>query len=274
MRWPEETVLHVKKFAIAHPCFFLEELQDELKRVFPELENVSIATISRALRFDLGLSRKVLTKMAREARPREIADFKYRLKPLYLYPEQLVFVDETSKDARASLRQYAWSPKGSPAVVNLPFARGKRVSALAAFNHSGFLGWGFTPDTFTRFTFHDQLVENILPHLNKWPLPNSIVIIDNARIHMYKEFQDAVASRGAVVVFLPPYCPQFNAIETGFSLLKRWIQRYAHLVFSRSPEQVLNLAFECCVADMNTPLNLMAHSGYGPYDLDESIIRE
>jgi len=271
-RWPPEVEEFVKKYAEAHPCFFLEELQDELKKEFPDLKNTSKATICRALRHDLGLSRKVLTKRARESRPLEISDFKYRLKPLYLYPEQLVFVDETSKDARAAIRSHAWSPIGSPAIVNLPFARGKRVSALAAFNHSGFLGWGFTPDTFTRMTFHDTFVENILPHLNKWPLPNSIVVIDNARIHMYKEFVDMVENRGAVVIFLPPFSPQFNPIETGFALLKRWIQKYAYLVFSRSPQQVMDLAFQCCVVDLNAPVNLMAHSGYSRDGLNESII--
>lgn len=271
-RWPKEVEDFARRYAETHPCFFLEELQDELKMEFPDLKNNSIPTICRALRHDIGLSRKVLTKRARESRPKEIADFKYRLNPLYLYPEQLVFVDETSKDARAAIRSHAWSPIGTPAVVNLPFARGKRVSALAAFNHSGFLAWGFTPDTFTRLTFHDTFVENILPHLNKWPLPNSIVVIDNARIHMYKEFVDMIQSRGAVVVFLPPFSPQFNPIETGFSLLKRWIQKYAHLVFSRSPHQVMDIAFQCCVVDLNTPVNLMAHSGYTRGGLDESII--
>lgn len=197
----------------------------------------------------------------------------YRLKPLYLYPEQLVFIDETSKDSRASLRRHAWSQIGTPALVNLPFTRKNRVSALAAFNYKGFLAWGFTPDTFTRLTFHNVFVEKILPHLNKWPLPNSIVVIDNARIHMYKEFEEAIASRGAVLVFLPPYCPQFNPIETGFSLLKRWIQKYANIVFNHLPEKVMDLAFECSVPDLNTPINLMAHSGYDRNTLNESIIK-
>lgn len=274
MRWNSEVRLHVENFVKLNPCFFLEELQDELKSAFPDLKNISVPTISRALRFDLKLSRKVLTKLAREARPKEIADFKYRLRPLYLYPEQLVFVDETGKDARDFLRKKAWGPIGKPIAVKLPFARGKRVSALAGFNHSGFLGWNYTPDTFTRFIFHDQFVENILPHLNKWPLPNSIVIIDNARIHMYKEFADAVASRGAVVVFLPPYCPQFNPIETAFASLKQWVLRHAHLVFSRAPEQILSLAFESCVVRLDTPINLMAHSGYDRCELNETIIHE
>lgn len=72
------------------------------------------------------------------------------------------------------------------AVVSLPFVCGKRVSALAAFNHPGFLAWGYTPDTFSRFALH-VIVESILPHLSKWPLPNSIVIIESTHIHMYKK---------------------------------------------------------------------------------------
>ena len=271
-RWPEEVEDHVRKFAAAHPCFFLEELKEELLREFPNISNFSTPTICRALHYDLNLTRKFLTKQAREARKTEVMDDIFRLKPLYLYPEQLVFVDETSKDARASLRQHAWSLRGTPAIVSLPFARGKRVSALAAFNHSGFVAWGYTPDTFTRFTFHKTFVEKILPHLNKWPLPNSIVVIDNSRIHMYKEFQEAVQSRGAVLVFLPPYCPQFNPIETGFANLKHWIQRYAHLVFGQCSQRALDVAFECCISDQNTPINLMAHSGYDRSSLDESII--
>lgn len=90
---------------------------------------------------------------------------------------------------------------------------------------------------------------------------------------MYKEFMDAVQIRGAVVVFLPSFCPQFNSIETGFSFLKRWIQKNAHLIFSRCSETVMDLSFECCVVDLNTPVNLMAHSGYGSADLKELIIK-
>ncbi|KAI8595014.1 hypothetical protein EDD21DRAFT_313924, partial [Dissophora ornata] len=76
------------------------------------------------------------------------------------------------------------------------FSRGKRVSALAAFNHKGFLACGYTSDTFTCHTFHNKFVKHILPHLNPWPFPNSIDIIGNVRIYMYQEFVDAVASKG------------------------------------------------------------------------------
>lgn len=149
----------------------------------------------------------------------------------YQYPEQLIFVDEMSKDARASIHHWAWSQKGTPSIVTLPFARGKRISVLAAFDSNGFVAWAHTPDTFTRQTFHDAFVRTILPHLQPWPGHNSIVIIDNARIHMYRQLQEAIESRGAILCFLPPYSPHLNPIEVGFALVKKWIEKHANIVY-------------------------------------------
>ncbi|DAZ96444.1 TPA: hypothetical protein N0F65_006490, partial [Lagenidium giganteum] len=49
-----------------HPTYYLVELQAHIQTTFPLLQNVSTSTICRALNFDLNLSRKVLTKAARE----------------------------------------------------------------------------------------------------------------------------------------------------------------------------------------------------------------
>ncbi|KAF0703187.1 hypothetical protein AaE_015503 [Aphanomyces astaci] len=162
---------------------------------------------------DLGLTRKVLEKRAREAADFELRDYYGRLQPYYSYPDQLVFVDETSKDGRNALRKYAWSKRNTKAIVELPFARGERVSALAAFTTSGFLAWEYTDGTFDREKFHGAMVKSIIPYLNAWPLPRSILILDNAKIHMYNELQEAVHSKGALLFFLPPYSPQLNPIE-------------------------------------------------------------
>ena len=35
------------------------------------------------------------------------------------------------------MRKYAWSAKNTKAIVELPFSRGKRVSAIAAFGYEG-----------------------------------------------------------------------------------------------------------------------------------------
>ncbi|KAF9945145.1 hypothetical protein BGZ72_001618, partial [Mortierella alpina] len=111
-RWRAEVQEFVLNYVQEHPCFILEELQTAIQETYEDLRTVSIPTVCRALRHDLKLSRKKLEKRAREAVPQELEDFKYRLSPFYYFPEQLVFVDETSKDGRSALRQYAWSPIG------------------------------------------------------------------------------------------------------------------------------------------------------------------
>lgn len=260
MNWAPEVETFVRNYISGHPCFFIEELQEALRAKFPDIPS-SVSTISRYLRFNLGFSRKVLQKRAREARPSDIAYYESTLEQVYMHPEQLVFVDETSKDSRASVRHFAWSLKGTPAIVNLPFARGKRVSVLAAMDSEGFLAWRTTEDTFTRRSFYEGFVEEILPHLQPWPMRNSIVLLDNARIHMFKELVDAVHTRGAHIFFLPPYCPHVNPIEFGFANLKRWIQRHSNMIFGYYPKDVLDLAFPACTQQSLT-LTTFEHCGY------------
>ena len=106
-RWPAHVVEDVEKYIKAHPTFYIEELQQHLRTQYPNLSNISESTICRALNFDLKLSRKKLTKAACEAVPEEIKIYYEKLKPIYSYPEQLVFIDETSKDGRDAFRRYA-----------------------------------------------------------------------------------------------------------------------------------------------------------------------
>ncbi|OWZ08709.1 Transposase, partial [Phytophthora megakarya] len=62
-----------------------------------------------------------------------------------------------------------------------------------------------TEGAFTRGKFHEAFMKNVTPHLNSWPLPKSIVMMDNAKIHAYPELQAAVHACGARLIFLPHY---------------------------------------------------------------------
>ena len=106
-RWPKAVLDDVSSYVDKHPTFYIEELRLYLKLNHPTVTNISDLTICRALNFDLQLSRKKLTKAAREATPEEIRNFYCKLLPWYSYPEQLLFIDETSKDGRDAFRKYA-----------------------------------------------------------------------------------------------------------------------------------------------------------------------
>lgn len=274
-RWPPHVLTSVQRYVTDHPTFYIEELQTYIQSSYPDIKNCFISTICRALNFDLKLSRKVLTKAARECVPAEVQYFKEKLIPIYSYPEQMLFLDETSKDGRDAYRRYAWSLRNTKAVARLPLSRGKRLSILAALDVHGFVAWETTEGTFTREAFHNAFLKRVVPLLNPWPLPHSIVVLDNAKIHLYDELQDAVHQCGARLIFLPPYSPQLNPIEICFGLLKRWIQKNANLVFPLYPEKVLEIAMKKCTVAIPRELSsTFSHCGYAPTSLRNEAFAE
>lgn len=267
--YSDELVEFVSTYIKQHPCFFVEELQTELKEQFPEQrKGMSASSLLRLLRFKLKLSRKVLERRAREALPVEVLTYLAKLRCYCSYPEQLVFLDETSKNGLDSMRRYAWSKRGVKAVVRVPFNRGSRVSILAACSVKGFIAWETTRGTFTRKRFHRAFVRQVVRHLNPWPLPRSIVVLDNARIHMYRELEEVVHRCGAVLLYLPPYCPHLNPIEVMFGRLKQWLIRHANLAFPLYPELVLRIAMRECLACEEHGANLFRYCGYGTSGLN------
>jgi len=48
-------------------------------------------------------------------------------------------------------------------------------------------------------------------------MAGDIVIMDNLSVHKAKGALEAIYQRGAAVIFLPPYSPDFNPIELGWS---------------------------------------------------------
>lgn len=57
----------------------------------------------------------------------------------YYNPEQLIFLDESSKDERTLSRQYGYSFKNTPAIQKVVFLRGTRYTILPALSLDGIL---------------------------------------------------------------------------------------------------------------------------------------
>jgi hypothetical protein len=61
--------------------------------------------------------------------------------------------------------------------------------------------------------------------MNPYPENNSVIVMDNAKIHHDGELIALLEELGCRVIFLPPYSPDYNPIETAFSTIKAWIRR-------------------------------------------------
>lgn len=66
--------------------------------------------------------------------------------------------------------------------------------------------------------------------MNPYPGKNSVLVLDNARIHHDDRWVSIIEDLGGHVEFLPPYSPDFNPIETAFSWLKAWLRRNRNMV--------------------------------------------
>ena len=76
--------------------------------------------------------------------------------------------------------------------------------------------------------------------------PNSIVVMDNCSIHHIQETIKMINEVGALVVFLPPYSPDYNPIEEAFSKVKsllKLMDKEADVLDSQDTIQLVYSAF-------------------------------
>ena len=138
-------------------------------------------------------------------------------------PEQLVFADESHFNRLTLRRPFAWSIRGKRACRYELSFRGTKFSIIPALALDGILHLevmknAVTGDDFRRF------VQGLLPRMNKWPLPNSVLVVDNASIHWVDGIREMVEEHGARLVYLPAYSPDLNPIELAFSTIKAWLR--------------------------------------------------
>ena len=78
--------------------------------------------------------------------------------------------------------------------------------------------------------------------MNSYPAKHSVLVMDNARIHHNEDLVAAVEDIGCRILYLPPYSPDLNPIETAFSALKSWLKRYRDLVNHFDPIYLILVA--------------------------------
>ena len=101
--------------------------------------------------------------------------------------------------------------------------RGTKYSLLPALSQDGILHFEVLENAITGEDFR-KFVEGLLPHMNKWPLPNSVLVMDNTAIHKVGGIREMVEERGSRILYLPTYSPDFNPIEHAFSSIKSWLR--------------------------------------------------
>ena len=86
--------------------------------------------------------------------------------------------------------------------------------------------------------------------------------MDNCAIHHVQQVQQEFESAGIMVIFLPPYSPDYNPCEEMFSYIKYYLKDHDEILQSISdPKEIIKSAFESVTASHCN--KWITHSGYG-----------
>lgn len=166
-----------------------------------------------------------------------------------------MFLDESGVTTEMT-RRYGWAPRPERVSAAVPAGHWRTLTVLAALTVEGVLA-SMTIESPTDGDVFLAFLEQVLgPRLE----PGHIVILDNLGAHKVKGVRELIESRGAQLLYLPPYSPDFNPIEQAWSKMKQLLRAVkARLLHQLEP------AIAQAIAAI-TPQNAQAfflHCGYG-----------
>ncbi len=213
-------VLHT---VLEHPGIYLREIQAQVEYLTGT--NLALSTICQLLH-EQGFSRQKMRLIAKQRDDLLRAVFAAEMS---LYNTSMfIFLDEMGSDRRNALRKYGYSLRGMPAISHKLLVRGQHLSTIACISMEGLLECETEDSSVNGETFYDFVSTKLLPHLLPFDgkNPHSVVVMDNASIHHVDGIAKTIADAGALLIFLPPYSPDYNPIEETFSKVKTSIKAY------------------------------------------------
>ena len=115
----------------------------------------------------------------------------------------------------------ARAPKGERAFGKAPRNRGKNTTLLASMGSGGMGPCIAVEGGTTKATFEAYVERVLAPSLS----PGQVVVLDNLSAHKGDRARELVEERGAKLMFLPSYSPDFSPIEEAFAKLKALLRR-------------------------------------------------
>lgn len=138
-----------------------------------------------------------------------------------LDPNKLVFVDECGTNISLTTL-YGRAPKGERALGKAPRNWGKNLTLIASLSLEGLSQKSMVVEGATDTRAFETYVEHFLcPKLKA----GEVIIMDNLSAHKGERIRALIESKGAHLLFLPAYSPDFNPIEGAFSKIKNSLRK-------------------------------------------------
>lgn len=172
-----------------------------------------------------------------------------------LNPDKVVFLDEAGANCSMS-RSHAWIVRGTELIDPKPMNWGDNLTMIGAIRRRGWVTMSTEFKAANKERFAKWFLRRLLPKLKR----GETVVMDNVGAHRNPSMVEAAARRGIEVLYLPPYSPDFNPIESAWALVKKRIRAVA----PRTPRALRRVAHRGRRAVK--PLHCerwIEHAGYG-----------
>ena len=107
--------------------------------------------------------------------------------------------------------------------MSVPHGHWRTTTFVAGLRSDGLIAPFVLDGPINRDTFEVYVEQVLVPELR----PGDVVIMDNLSSHKGSRVQEMIQAKGAELLFLPPYSPDFNPIEKVFSKLKALLRKAA-----------------------------------------------
>jgi len=146
----------------------------------------------------------------------------WRVAQAGLDPERLVFLDETWAKTNMT-RPRGRALCGRRLLSKVPHGHWKTTTFLAALRTTGLTAPLVIDGAINGALFLAYVRQQLVPTLRA----GDLVVLDNLSAHKVAGVREAVESVGASLLYLPPYSPDLNPIETVFSKFKALLRTAA-----------------------------------------------
>ena len=141
-----------------------------------------------------------------------------------------VWLDETGTDKRGQLRKYGYALRGITPVYTRFISRGERMNAIASMSTEGIIALEIVKGSVNGDIFYDFLRGCLIPNMQSFPNPHSVLLMDNCSIHHTDKVTGLLKEAGIVTLYLPPYSPDLMPLEELFSYIKNYLRRHDELL--------------------------------------------
>ena len=150
-----------------------------------------------------------------------------------------------------------WAPRGERLKAAVPHGHWKTMTFLAALRCDRVEAPWLLDGPIDGESFRLYVERVLVPTLR----PGDVVVMDNLSSHKGPNVRALIEKAGAVLLYLPPYSPDFNPIENAFAKLKALLRKAAERTIEGLWKEIGRLV------DTFTPsecANYFAAAGYEP----------